>query len=170
MGPSLRAACRVAGTRATAQTHGLLIHGDLVGVDGGLGQDARSRRSSCSAGPPACARSSFSRYSRTVSGERSSTLPVSVSMVVQPGRRCPRPASAPPSRASGYRTASASSSTCADVRANGLQVLLRLRDGQHVRNAGEVRARRTAFDSVIPAVDLIELCAARSNSSGPSPR
>ena len=44
----------------------------------------------------------------------------------------------------------------ADVRANGLQVLLRLRDGQHVRNAGEVR-RVGLLLKVIPAVDLIEL-------------
>ena len=137
-----------------AQTHGLLVHGDLVGVDGGLGQDARfvDRRAlqdllHARGQLFAVLAYRFGRALLDLAGERFDGREAAADVLGQLLPLC---------RAHLVIGRERFVEHLADVRANGLQVLLRLRDGQHVRNAGEVR-RVGLLLKVIPAVDLIEL-------------
>ena len=119
------------------QPHGLLVHGHLVGVDGGLRAGSAARRWRCSAAPPASAGVSLRRYSLTVSGERSSTWATSPSMVVR------RPPMSSASFAPSTARMALKASRClvqhgTEIFTDGLQVLLRLGDGQHVREPGQL--------------------------------
>ena len=137
-----------------AQTHGLFIHGDLVGVDGGLGQDARfvDRRAlqdllHARGQLFAVLAYRFGRALLDLAGECFDGREPAADVLGQ---------LLPLRRAHLVIGRERFVEHLADVRANGLQVLLRLRDGQHVWNAGEVR-RVGLLLKVIPAVDLIEL-------------
>ena len=137
-----------------AQAHGLFVHGNLVGVDGGLGQNARlvDRRAlqdllHARGQLLAVLAYRFGRALLDLAGE---------------GLDCRKPAADvlgqlfPLRRAHLVIGRERFVEHLADVRADGLQVLLRLGDGQHVRDAGEVR--RVGFLlKVVAAVDLIEL-------------